>query len=220
MHKSLQRDKMKKKIYCAGPLFNRKEKEEMLEIAGLLEENDYDVFLPQRDGIEFAGLSQDLRKMDFTEKNINLLLSKAIFVLDVFQVLDSHGLVLNINGRVPDEGAMVEAGIAWNAGKKIVIYKDDHRTLINGNDNPLVLGLSNFITVSHIAEIPDIFRKLLLNITDNGNNIIGNTHLKVLYEKGAKIFYLTKNVQDKNEMCHKLIEILEISSCANHSMKL
>ncbi|MBM9519121.1 hypothetical protein JWG39_04725 [Desulforhopalus vacuolatus] len=45
------------KIYCAGPLFNNKEREEMQEIADGLEANDFDVFLPHRDGFEFANLS-------------------------------------------------------------------------------------------------------------------------------------------------------------------
>mgnify|MGYP003981738111 CR=1 FL=1 len=49
--------------------------------------------------------------------------------------------MLNINGRVPNEGTVVEAGIAWNAGKKIVIYKTDLRTLLKGSDNPLLSGL-------------------------------------------------------------------------------
>ena len=35
----------RKKIYCAGPLFNEKEKMEMLEIANVLEKNDFNVFL-------------------------------------------------------------------------------------------------------------------------------------------------------------------------------
>lgn len=44
------------KIYCAGPLFNDKEKEEMTEIAVALEESGFGVFLPHRDGFEFAHL--------------------------------------------------------------------------------------------------------------------------------------------------------------------
>ena len=42
------------KIYCAGPPFNDKEREEMQEIADELEAKNFDVFLPHRDGFEFA----------------------------------------------------------------------------------------------------------------------------------------------------------------------
>ena len=45
------------KIYCAGPLFNPKEQEEMGQIASVLECKGYSVFLPQRDGLEFASSS-------------------------------------------------------------------------------------------------------------------------------------------------------------------
>ena len=39
---------------------------------------------------------------------------------------------------------MVEAGIAWAHNKAIVIFRSDSRSLIEGNCNPLVLGLSDF----------------------------------------------------------------------------
>jgi nucleoside 2-deoxyribosyltransferase len=117
-----------KKIYCAGPLFNAKEREEMEQIAVLLEKSGFRVFLPHRDGIEFANLLDSFVGHGVPRSKALDILNKAIFNLDVFQVLDSDGLILNMNGRVPDEGAMVEAGIAWRAGKAIVIYSDDARS--------------------------------------------------------------------------------------------
>ena len=209
----------KKKIYCAGPLFNRKEKEEMQEIADILENYDYEVFLPHRDGIEFATYTHVLYEIGYSEQDANLLLSRAIFILDIFHVLDSHGLVLNMNGRVPDEGAMVEAGIAWNAGKKVVIYKSDDRTLIKGTDNPMLLGLADFVSIGNISEIPYEFDKLLSGSNDDNNSIIDISHLRVLYEQGARISHLTKGTQDRRETCHQLIEILRSKECANLSMK-
>jgi hypothetical protein len=68
--------------------------------------------------------------------------------------------MLNMNGRVPDEGAVAETAMAWMAGKAIVIYKADSRSLIQGNDNPLVLGLGNFVKVSTIPEIAYAFTQL------------------------------------------------------------
>lgn len=199
-----------KKIYCAGPLFNPKEKEEMQEIANVLENNGFDVFLPHRDGFEFVNLSESFIKLGVSDNDAQLILNKAIFTLDVFQVLASDGLILNINGRVPDEGAMVEAGIAWNAGKMIVIFKNDARTLINGNDNPLLLGLSNFNVTSNISSIASIFNKLLLEGGDEKNKIIDNSRIKKLFKKGQLIFELSNNSENSDELCNRLIDILEI----------
>ncbi|MBN2316745.1 MAG: nucleoside 2-deoxyribosyltransferase [Sedimentisphaerales bacterium] len=141
------------KIYCAGPLFNPKEREEMHEIASVLEEAGYSVFLPQRDGLEFAHFFPMLLQRKMTPQQATEILNHAIFSLDVFQITNCHGLVLNMNGRVPDEGAMVEAGIAWARKKIIVIFRNDSRSLIEGNCNPLVLGLSDFSFVTTCEDI-------------------------------------------------------------------
>lgn len=148
-----------RKIYCAGPLFNQMEREEMAKIAAVLEESGFKVFLPQRDGMEMIKLIPAFAAAGVPEVKAKAIIDKAIFSLDVFQVLDSDGLVLNMNGRVPDDGALVEAGIAWQAGKAIVIYKNDARTLIDGNDNPLISGLSDFDKVDRIEAIPAEFHR-------------------------------------------------------------
>ena len=196
------------KIYCAGPLFNGKEKEEMQEIADNLEQSGFVVFLPHRDGFEFAGLSQTFSELGVPLTEANALLNKAIFTLDVFQVLDSDGLVLNVNGRVPDEGAMVEAGVAWSAGKKVVIYKNDARTLINGSDNPLLLGLADFRIVDNISSIAPIFRELLPEVSNNAKPVLDDSRVRDLYDKGSRIFSIAGNACEKKEICHKIMEIL------------
>lgn len=192
------------KIYCAGPLFNNKEREEMQEIADVLEAKNFDVFLPHRDGFEFTNLSTAIEEFIQSKKETNLLLQKAIFTLDVYQVLSSDGLILNMNGRVPDEGSMVEAGIAWNAGKKIVIYKNDSRSLINGEDNPLLIGLSDFITISDILSIPEHFETTRIN---EKHKNIDSSRLQYLFNQGKSISSLTK-LKDVKEICKKLIEII------------
>lgn len=197
-----------RKIYCAGPLFNGKEKEEMQEIADNLEQSDFAVFLPHRDGFEFAGLSQTFSELGVPLTEANALLNKAIFTLDVFQVLDSDGLVLNVNGRVPDEGAMVEAGIAWSAGKKVVIYKNDARTLINGSDNPLLLGLADFRIVDNVSSIASVFRGLLPDAVNAAKPVLDDSRVRDLYDKGSRIFSIAGNTCEKKEICHKIMEIL------------
>jgi len=141
------------KVYCAGPLFNPKEREEMAQIASVLEDAGYSAFLPQRDGLEFGELFPRFVEKGMRVEDAQLVLNMAIFSLDVFEIIESDGLVLNMNGRVPDEGAMVEAGIGWAHNKSVVVFRSDTRSLIEGNCNPLVLGLSDFSVVNSYDQI-------------------------------------------------------------------
>ncbi len=154
-------DKHTYRVYCAGPLFNPKEREEMAAIATVLKNAGYSVFLPQEDGLKFAELLPTLTKKEIPVEDGMMMLNLAIFSLDVFEVVNSDGLVLNMNGRVPDEGAMVESGIAWSHNKTVVIFKNDDRSLILGNCNPLVMGLSDFEFVDKYEDIPVAFDRRL-----------------------------------------------------------
>jgi len=150
-----------RRIYCAGPLFNRSEQEEMAEIARTLEAAGICAFLPHRDGIVFSDVHREFVRGGYGAAEAPRMIQQAIFWLDTYEVLEGcQGLMLNMNGRVPDEGAVAEAAMAWMAGKAIVIYKADIRSLMQGNDNPLVAGLGNFVKVSTIPEIAYAFAQL------------------------------------------------------------
>ena len=141
------------RIYCAGPLFNQSERDEMAEIARALEEAGFATFLPQRDGLELTKCVEALARQGVSSEDANRLMSQAVFALDVYQVLDGCDLVLaNLNGRVPDEGAVSEAAIAWSRGKPVVGYKADSRTAFLGMDNPLVAGLFDFDLCATVQE--------------------------------------------------------------------
>ena len=119
------------KVYFAGPMFNQAEKEYNLKITKLLEEFGYQVFLPQRDGIEAAKLEGK------TEEE----LIKMIFDLDAGQVRKADIIFMNIDGRVPDEGACVELGIAYGIGKRCYGFKTDSHSVEMGLDmNPMISG--------------------------------------------------------------------------------
>jgi hypothetical protein len=70
-------------------------------------------------------------------------------------------LVFNMNGRVPDEGAVAEATMAWMLGKPVVLFKEDARSAIVGRDNPLLIGPANFETVSDIDSLGRAMRAKL-----------------------------------------------------------
>ena len=120
-----------KKVYFAGPMFNQAEKEFNLRITKVLEDFGYQVFLPQRDGIEAAQLNGK------TEEE----LIKMIFDLDAGQVQKADIVFMNIDGRVPDEGASVELGIAYGIGKRCYGFKTDTRAVEFGLEmNPMISG--------------------------------------------------------------------------------
>ena len=142
------------RVYCAGPLFNRAEQAEMAEIAMLLEGAGFRTFLPQRDGLVFAEVRRGLLHGGYDASEAGRMVQLAIFWLDAFEVVHGcQGLVENLNGRVPDEGTVAAAAMAWMAGKAVVLYKSDSRSLVHGADNPLVAGLGQFAIVSTIPEV-------------------------------------------------------------------
>lgn len=142
------------RVYCAGPLFNRAEREEMAAIADRLCDAGFRVYLPHRDGMEFRLVLEELIERNWPSPTAAGFLHAAIFALDIYQlVVECDCVVWNWNGRTPDEGAVSEAAIAWALGKPIVAYKDDVRSMITGRDNPLLAGLVDFETVREIDSI-------------------------------------------------------------------
>ena len=120
-----------KRIYFAGPLFNEAEREYNLKLTTLLESCGYEVFLPQRDGF----LATELEGKTEAEK------TEMIFSKDRDEVLKSDILFMVLDGRVPDEGACVELGIAYAAGKRCYGIKSDARSVeLDMDINPMISG--------------------------------------------------------------------------------
>lgn len=127
----------------------------MTAIADVLVDNGYSVFLPHRDGMEFRLIHEVLIERGWDPQRAGQFLHEAIFSLDVYQLaVACDAMVWNLNGRVPDEGAVSEAAIAWTLGKPLIAYHDDARSKIAGRMNPLLVGLVDFTSVQRIAEIP------------------------------------------------------------------
>lgn len=150
------------RIYCAGPLFNASERAEMEMLADILQQAEFRTFLPHRDAFLFSAIASDIMLAGYPRDIAQWMARQAIFALDVFQVLvGCDGLIMNLNGRVPDEGAVAEAAIAWTAGKPIVLFKDDARAPLEGLDNPLVAGLSAFRLVTRSEDLPRAMARVL-----------------------------------------------------------
>jgi nucleoside 2-deoxyribosyltransferase len=122
----------KLRVYISGPLFTQAEQAFNEQVSAFFEERGYETFLPQRDGLLLA----DLLARGMTEQEA----LERIFMLDVKTIAGCDLLLFNLDGRVPDEGACVELGIAFAQKKRCIGLKTDCRTLMEGLDNPLLLG--------------------------------------------------------------------------------
>lgn len=132
----------------------------MQALAKTLEEAGFGTFLPQRDGLERFVLGLLNTPLSTDILGMRGRIDRAIFALDVYQIVERcEHFVLNMNGRVPDEGAVAEAGIAYAAGKPIVLYKNDYRTTFQGRDNSMLTGLSVLEPVRLIKDIPQAIRQ-------------------------------------------------------------
>jgi nucleoside 2-deoxyribosyltransferase len=114
------------RLYFAGPLFNQAERQFNERLCLKLEELGIGVFLPQRDGAEssrppYNEMSKDERR-------------RAMFAMDRDKILAADIFLFVLDGRVPDEGACVELGIAYGQRyltqqKKLLVgLRTDKRT--------------------------------------------------------------------------------------------
>ncbi len=139
-------------IYFAAPLFSQAEQAFNLQLAEKLEEKGFTVFLPQRDGAESS--QPPFIEMPSDER------SQAIFTLDRDNVLEADVLLFVLDGRVPDEGACVELGIAY--GQKHLLQRDK-----------LLIGLYTDIRGAFLgARLNAMVHAPLDHIADNEKDLI------------------------------------------------
>ena len=123
---------MKKTVYIAGPLFSESELEFNRRMNEFLKNLGFDTFLPQEDGHLLSELIEEGFEKDDA--------IQMIFQKDVEKIKDCDIIVFIMDGRVPDEGACVEIGLAYAYNKECFGLKTDSRSLMNDMDNPLIIG--------------------------------------------------------------------------------
>jgi nucleoside 2-deoxyribosyltransferase len=92
------------RLYFAGPLFSEAERIFNATLTERIEELGFAVFLPQRDGFEKQGSQHATLSVE--------QVARRIFELDKSEVYRSDVLLMILDGRVPDEGAALELGLA------------------------------------------------------------------------------------------------------------
>ncbi|MCK9636706.1 MAG: nucleoside 2-deoxyribosyltransferase [Methylobacter tundripaludum] len=124
-------------VYCSGPLFCPAEIREIAKIAESIdiaragEGAGPHTYLPHRDGVE--AMMGDL------DNSAGVIAATALhyadinsFTIDVYHLVKCDYFVINLNGRVPDDGAVAEAGMAFAMGRPIVLYRSDSRAFCGG----------------------------------------------------------------------------------------
>lgn len=114
------------KVYIAGPLFNEMERQWNLRIDRLVRKLGVETYLPQRDG----GEAVELVKAGGDPDEV----SRRLFELDLKELSTCDVLVMVLDGRVPDEGACVELGMAHALGKKVYWIPDRLSFIRNGTN--------------------------------------------------------------------------------------
>ncbi|MBU7017992.1 MAG: nucleoside 2-deoxyribosyltransferase domain-containing protein [Theionarchaea archaeon] len=132
------------RVYLAAPMFSEAELDYNKKVASFIRELGFSVFLPQEEGFKLSEL---------VEKRSRREAHETIFKKDWEEVRNCNILVFLVDGRVPDEGGCIELGGAFAYEKECVGLKTDPRSLIKGEDNPMIMGCLKFRLAKNLDEL-------------------------------------------------------------------
>ena len=141
-------------------MFSKADLDHQTSICTALEAAGFTTFVPHRDGIEIARVMGDINNPPPLSPKflfrVHDFVRKHVFSLDIYQLMERcQAVVFNIDGRVPDDGSVMEASVGWAAGKPLVIYKTTPITMLGGYDNPMLAGLAmGWADVNDVADLP------------------------------------------------------------------
>lgn len=117
--------------YLAGPLFSEAERVFNAMLTDRLEDV-VEVYLPQRDG----GVVSEMIASGVDEG----VAVCRVFKRDVDAILQADILIMILDGRVVDEGAAFELGLAFAHAKRCVGVQTDSRRFAPWGNNPMITG--------------------------------------------------------------------------------
>ncbi|MBA8823790.1 nucleoside 2-deoxyribosyltransferase [Saccharopolyspora lacisalsi] len=136
--------------YIAAPLFNDAEKAFNLTVDSRLHEAGFRTYLPQRDGGDGAAMVARGAEPGTVRAQL--------FTADVTALRTCDLLIMVLDGRVPDEGACVELGIAYAQNTPCVGLQTDARRFSGTNNNLMITGILSTIAttldelVAHVSQ--------------------------------------------------------------------
>lgn len=136
------------KAYYAAGLFNEGERSFNLRVKSVLDELGIETWFPQED----AGFIED-----YTDQGMTLEQARhAIFSQNLEAVRSSDVLIFNLDGRVPDEGACIEAGVAFGWNKRVIGLQTDFRAVEPGGNNLMIDGIVRYEIAGSIEELREL----------------------------------------------------------------
>jgi hypothetical protein len=135
-------------------MFSTGDKDEQNALAEALTKAGFECHVPHRDGIEVAAV---MKLLNDPSNHIGTMLepfvlsrciawvTRTVVALDVYEAIeDCQCTVINIDGRIPDEGSLVEATLAWYAGSPVIRYQTTSIRELGGNNNPMIGVISDW----------------------------------------------------------------------------
>lgn len=186
-------DRDKPLIYVAGPMFSQAELGWQTRIGDTLEAAGFETYVPQHNGIEVAavmkriGLPLFQNPLDIIE--VTEVARKLVFALDTFQLLHvCDAIVFNLDGRVPDDGSVMEAALLWTANKPVVMYKTTSVTMLGGFDNPMVSGLGmRWEPVCELDKLAAQVKEAIAADAADGYTFTPGPHVSAVMALGAEV---------------------------------
>jgi deoxyadenosine/deoxycytidine kinase/nucleoside 2-deoxyribosyltransferase len=133
------------RVYLAGPLFSHAERRFNVELNNLIRSLGFETYFPQED----AGLISDM-----VERGLDVHQARdAIFEQNRLAVSESDIVLIILDGRSPDEGACIEAGIGFALGKLCIGLKTDFRTCEPGGNNLMIDGVVQYRIAADLQQL-------------------------------------------------------------------
>ncbi len=142
-------------VYIAAPLFSESELDFNLKLNEFIKNLGFDTFLPQEDGHLLSELIDN-----GSEKGEAI---QKIFQKDLEHIKNCALVVFVMDGRVPDEGACVEIGLAFAYNKECFGLKTDSRSLMDDMDNPLIIGALKGRIAKSFSELELLLKPFIKN---------------------------------------------------------
>jgi nucleoside 2-deoxyribosyltransferase len=141
------------KAYIAAPLFSAPEREQNLTVDTALQDIGLDTYLPQRDSNE-----------SLPPGDADLEIRRRIFEDDIAAIHECDLFIIILDGRVPDEGACMELGVAYTLGKPCFGLQTDSRYTERPGSNNLMIELA-LIDGRPVDSVSKLTGRIVLHLT-------------------------------------------------------
>ena len=136
------------RAYYAAGLFNEGERQFNLKVKRMLDELGFETWFPQED----AGFIEDYLAQGMTLEEAR----HHIFEQNLEAVRAADVLIFNLDGRVPDEGACIEAGVAFGWDKRLIGLQTDFRAVEPGGNNLMIDGVLQYEIAKSVEELREM----------------------------------------------------------------